>query len=55
VDPLKQLAALIREKLAKLDRAEKMLYLAVGMSALALWRSSSRARSRYRSPQRALR
>jgi hypothetical protein len=46
VEPLKQVLALIREKLEKLDNAEKLLYLSLAMGALALWRTAPRARSR---------
>lgn len=48
MEPLKQLLALVREKIEQLDRAEKLLYLALGLSALALWRTAPRSRSRYR-------
>lgn len=48
MEPLRQLMQLAREKLAQLDRAERLLYLAIGMSALALWRSAPKSRSRYR-------
>lgn len=52
MEPLKQVLALIREKIEQLDRAEKLLYLALALSAIALWRTQP---TRYRSARKALR
>lgn len=46
MEPLRQLLQLAREKLAQLDRAEKLLYLSLAVGAIALYRTMPRKRVR---------